>query len=101
MSSRIFQSVIVQMKDATDRCMGVIDSEGFVVACSELSMIGSHLEDVETACQAQLEIMEKAMMAQEGVTEALKAADQMEWVRRCNSIRNRAEEVILQDLVYR
>lgn len=48
MSSRIFQSVIVQMKDATDRCMGVIDSEGFVVACSELSMIGSHLEDVET-----------------------------------------------------
>mgnify|MGYP002550985724 CR=1 FL=1 len=45
-----------------------------------------HLEEVETACQEQLEIMEKAMMAQEGVTEALKAADQMEWVRRCNRI---------------
>lgn len=45
MSSRIFQSVIVQMKDATDRCLGVVDSEGFVVACSELSMIGSHLDD--------------------------------------------------------
>ena len=59
-----------------------------------------HLEEVETACQEQLEIMEKAMMAQEGVTEALKAADQMEWVRRCNSIRSRAEEVILQELVY-
>lgn len=48
MSSRIFQGVIVQMKDATDRCMGVIDAEGFVVACSELSLIGSRLEDVHS-----------------------------------------------------
>ena len=48
----------------------------------------------------KLEVMEKDMMAQEGVTEALKAADQMEWVRRCNSIRSRAEEVILRELVY-
>ena len=40
------------------------------------------------------------MMKQEGVTEALKASDQMEWVRRRNSIRNRAEEVILTELVY-
>ena len=39
-------------------------------------------------------------MKQEGVTEALKAADQMEWVRRRNSIRSRAEEVILAELVY-
>ena len=38
MSSRIFQSVIIQMKDATDRVVGVVDSQGFVVACSELSM---------------------------------------------------------------
>jgi len=44
-SSRIFQSIIIQMKDATDRCMGVVDEQGFVVACSELSMIGSHLDD--------------------------------------------------------
>ena len=44
--------------------------------------------------------MEKAMMAQEGITEALKAADQMEWVRRCNSIRSRTEEVILREFVY-
>ena len=59
-----------------------------------------HLEEVKTACQEQLEVMEQAMMAQEGVTEALKAADQMEWVRRCNSIRSRAEEVILREFVY-
>ena len=47
MSSRIFQSVIVQMKEATDRCMGVIDEHGFVVACSELSLIGSQIGDVQ------------------------------------------------------
>jgi hypothetical protein len=40
------------------------------------------------------------MAKQEGATEALKAADQLEWVRRMNNIRNRAEEVILQDIVY-
>ena len=47
MSSRIFQSVIVQMKEGTDRCIGVIDSEGFVVACRDLSMIGSRLENIQ------------------------------------------------------
>ena len=40
------------------------------------------------------------MVKQEGVTEALKAADQMEWVRRMNNIRNHAEEIILHELVY-
>lgn len=60
----------------------------------------ARLEEIDTACREQLEVMEKDMMAQKGVTEALKAADQMEWVRRCNSIRSRAEEVILRELVY-
>lgn len=49
MSSRIFQSVIIQMKDATDRTIGVVDNQGFVVACSELSMIGSYLEEIQSA----------------------------------------------------
>lgn len=48
MSSRIFQSVIIQMKDATDRAIGVVDNQGFVVACSELSMIGSYLDDIQS-----------------------------------------------------
>lgn len=47
MSSRVFQSVIVQMKDVSDRCIGVADEQGFVIACSELSMIGSHLDDMQ------------------------------------------------------
>jgi hypothetical protein len=41
--------------------------------------------------------MEKA----EDITEALKAEDQMEWVRRMNSIHNRVEEIVLTELVYR
>ena len=40
------------------------------------------------------------MKAAEGVTEALKAVDQMEWVRRMNSIHNRVEEIILAEIVY-
>ena len=36
----------------------------------------------------------------EGVTEELKSRDQLEWVRRMNSIRNRAEEVVIRDLIY-
>ena len=48
MSSRIFQSVIIQIKEATDRCIGVIDEQGFVITCSELPMIGSRLEDFQS-----------------------------------------------------
>jgi len=59
-----------------------------------------HLSEIDSACNKRLEIIETAMMKQEGVTEALKASDQMEWVRLRNSIRNRAEEIILTELVY-
>lgn len=59
-----------------------------------------HLAEIDRSCNERLEIIETAMMKQEGVTEALKASDQMEWVRRRNSIRSRAEEVILTELVY-
>ena len=42
MSSRMFQSVVLQMKDSVNRMIGVVDSEGVVVACSELTCIGEH-----------------------------------------------------------
>ena len=42
----------------------------------------------------------KQMTAAEGVTEALKAADQMEWVRRTNSIRSRVREIVNSELIY-
>ena len=59
-----------------------------------------HLAEIDQACNERMEIIVSAMVKQEGVTEALKAADQIEWVRRMNSIRNRAEEIVLHELVY-
>ena len=49
MSSRIFQSVIQQMKDATKRCFGVADDQGNVIASSDLSMMGYSIEEIRTA----------------------------------------------------
>ena len=62
--------------------------------------LSKHLYEIDQACNERMEIIVPTMAKQEGVTEALKAADQMEWVRRMNSIRNRAEEIVLHELVY-
>ena len=59
-----------------------------------------HLAEIDQACNERMELICTAMAKQEGVTEALKAVDQMEWVRRQNSIHNRAEEIVLSELVY-
>ena len=59
-----------------------------------------HLAEIDQACNERMEIIVSAMAKREDVTETLKAANQMEWVRRMNSIRNRAEEVVLTELVY-
>ena len=59
-----------------------------------------HLTEIDQACNERMESIVSAMAKQEGVAEALKAADQMEWVRRMNSIRSRAEEIVLTELVY-
>ena len=59
-----------------------------------------HLAEIDQACNERMAIIVSAIAKQEGVIEALKAADQMEWVRRMNSIRSRAEEIVLTELVY-
>lgn len=59
-----------------------------------------HLYEIDQACTDRIELITQQMMVQEGVTEALKAADQMEWARRMNSIQSRAEESVLHELVY-
>lgn len=59
-----------------------------------------HLAEIDEACHQRLEVMIPAMAEQEGVTAALKRDDQLEWVRRMNGIKARAEEVILSELVY-
>ena len=62
--------------------------------------LNQHLAEIERSCEEQLEHIIQQMTKQEGVTEVLKAADQMAWVRRMTSIHNRAEEIALRELVY-
>ena len=62
--------------------------------------LGSYLAKLDKQAEEQLVLTIRQMQEAEGVTEALKAADQLEWVRRMNSIRNRAEEIILREIVF-
>lgn len=59
-----------------------------------------HLQNIDQAAREQMSTLTCQLSAAEGVTESLKAADQMEWLRRMNSLRARAEEVIIRDLIY-
>ena len=60
----------------------------------------NHLHEIDQSCKERLDRIVSQMAEQENVTENLKAADQMEWVRRMNNIHNRAEEIVLHELVY-
>ena len=58
-----------------------------------------YLQDINAQASEQLELLTLQMAKAEGVTEQLKAEDQLEWVRRMNSIRNRAKESISRELI--
>ena len=58
------------------------------------------LNTVDDEAQERMDILVRQMMEQQGITEELKARDQMEWVRAVNNIRNAAEEIVLKELVY-
>lgn len=60
----------------------------------------SHLADIEEQAQEFFLRLVKQYAATEGVTEALKASDLSAWVRRMNGIRNRANEVVMQEIIY-
>ncbi len=73
------------------------------VIFSELLLSGNlypHLLEIDEACESRMELLVLQMAKREDVTEALKDSDQMAWVGRMNSIRNRAEEIVLHELVY-
>ena len=73
------------------------------VIFSELLLEGKpypHLLEIDEACEGRMELLVLQMAKLEGVTEALKAIDQMEWVRHMNSIRCRAEEIVLHELIH-
>ena len=58
-----------------------------------------HLTEVEQQAQAMMERLMTQLAKAEGVTETLKARDQMAWVRRMNSITTRAEEIVRKQLI--
>ena len=60
----------------------------------------TYLADLNEQAQDRLSLIIEQMKASEGVTEELKAADQMAWVGAMSSIRNRAEEIILREMIY-
>ena len=62
--------------------------------------LSGYLAKMDKQTEEQLALTVRQMQEAEGVTEALKAANQLEWVRRTNSIRNRAEEIIKTELMF-
>ena len=59
-----------------------------------------HLLEVDQTARDQLAALTRHLAAAEGVSESLKARDQLEWLRRMNSLRNRAEEIVKNELIY-
>ena len=63
-------------------------------------VLGSYLAKLDKQAEEQLALTIRQMQEAEGVTEARKAANQLDWVRRMNNIRNRAEEIIKTELIF-
>ena len=59
-----------------------------------------HIEDIDRQAEELFSKLVDRMKQAEGITEQLKAIDQLEWVRRMNSIRNRAEEIVKSEVVF-
>jgi hypothetical protein len=62
--------------------------------------LNSHLLEIDQTASERMERLTEEMAKAEGVTEQLKADDQMLWLQRMNNIQNRAEEIVLSELVY-
>ena len=61
--------------------------------------LDKHLADAQERAKEMLDKLIRQMAQREGITESLKALDQMEWVRRMNSIRSRAEEIVREEVI--
>lgn len=61
----------------------------------------SHLLDIEDECRTRVENLIEQMAKKENITEELKANNQLEWVQKMNNIKNRAEEIAYNEIIYR
>ena len=62
--------------------------------------LNTYLADINEQAAEQMLLLTEQMAEREGVTEQLKAQDQMQWVQRMNNIRDRATEIVNHDLIY-
>ena len=62
--------------------------------------LNPHLEEVDRQAQEMEQRLISQLAQQEGITEQMKAENQMEWVARMNNIRNRADEIVLNELIF-
>ena len=69
---------------------------GMFLSCK----LNTHLEEIDCAANEMFERLMQQYAAREGVTERLKAENQMEWVRRMNGIREQVEETVYAELIY-
>jgi hypothetical protein len=60
----------------------------------------THLNEIDEEANAKMELLVKQMAQRQHIDEALKACDQMAWVRAMNNIRNAAEEIVFSELIY-
>ena len=67
---------------------------------ARLNTLWTYLADLNEQAQNRLDTIMEQMKAAEGMTEELKRTQQMEWVQRCNNIHNRAEEIVLHEMIY-
>ena len=74
--------------------------QALYTALSLSDKLSSHLLEIDTQAEIMFSQMVNQMAEQEGITEQLKAENQMEWIRKMNSARNRAEEIIYSELIY-
>lgn len=74
--------------------------DGIYIGMLLTGTLEPHLKEIDESAQAMFDRIVEQMKKAEGVNEQLKAADQMEWVGRMNNIRQRAEEVVLSELIY-
>ena len=74
--------------------------DGTLTALVLSGKLTQHLMEINDLCREQIEALSRQLAQAEGVNERLKASNQMLWVQRMNSVRNRAEEIVVNSLVY-
>ena len=73
---------------------------GLYMALKMKNELNSHLEKIQNLATEKVENLIKEIAKNEGITEELKVQNQMEWVGRMNNVKNRAEEIVLKEIIY-